>query len=151
LIHFPPDIISPRASSHLGHHLTWDLFVMARIGIVFGLLLCVLAAAGLMGSTAKFPSLIFPMMLGIPILFCGVIGLNPHRRKLAMFSAAVIGTCGLVAGGSRAIYTAIQLSQGETVNLYAFRMILAMAVLCLLFVIAYGVFITQFRAGKTAK
>ncbi len=122
---------------------------MARIGIVFGLLLCVLAGAGLIGSATKVPSLVFPMMLGIPILFCGVVSLNPHRRKLAMFSAAIIGGFGFVVGGTRAIYTAVMWSRGEHINVFAFKMIVLMVALCLLFVIAYIGFLLRIRSRNT--
>ena len=121
---------------------------MARIGIVFGLLLCLLAGVGLTGSTIKLPSLVFPMMLGIPILVCGVVSLNPHRRKLGMFSAAIIGVFGLVSGGGEAIYTALRRSRGDAINSFALEMMAATAFLCLLFVIAYVVYLWRGRAQK---
>jgi hypothetical protein len=123
---------------------------MARIGIIFGLLLCALAGAGLTGSSVRVPSLVFPMMLGIPILFCGVVSLNPHRRKLAMFSAAIIGTFGLITGGTRAVYMALVWSRGERVNLFVFQVIALMAVLCLFFVVAYLVAVRRGAAGTSA-
>ena len=66
---------------------------MARVGIIFGLLLCGLTIAGLVGTTVKSTILFIPMMIGIPTLFCGVVALNPHRRKHAMRVSATIASC----------------------------------------------------------
>lgn len=121
---------------------------MARVGIVFGLLLCTLAFVGLCGSPYRLPTQFAPMIFGIPIFFCGVIGLNPHRRRLSMNSAFVIGLTGLLGSGGRAIYSWMMISRGETINQYAFRLLIAMAVLCLSFLIAWGISYTVIRRRK---
>ena len=72
---------------------------MARIGIIFGLALCGLTVACLVQSTTKSPYQFIPMILGIPMLFLGVVALNPHRRRQAMNVAASVSTMGLVVGG----------------------------------------------------
>ncbi|TWT93942.1 hypothetical protein [Stieleria varia] len=71
---------------------------MARVGILFGVLLCALTAVALMTSMAKSPAQFVPMMLGIPIQFCGVVGLNPHRRRSAVSVAAGIAVLGVLLG-----------------------------------------------------
>ncbi len=123
---------------------------MARIGIVFGLLLCVLAGSALVGSPVKIPILVFPMMVGIPILFCGVVGLNPHRRKLAMFSAASIAAFGLLSGGGRAIFMLTLWSRGQHVNLFALRLVIIMAMICFIFLVVYGLFLWRGRLSNAA-
>ncbi len=107
---------------------------MARIGIIFGLLLCGLTVVGLVEWTAKSPIQFLPMMLGIPILFCGVVALNPHRRKQAMQVAVTIATLGVVIAGCRALYTTIRWASGDPINRFAFKMVLATGVVCVVFV-----------------
>ncbi|TWU32888.1 hypothetical protein [Novipirellula artificiosorum] len=107
---------------------------MSRIAIVFGLLLCALTTAGMMVSQ-KMPSLFFPMMLGIPILFCGVVGLNPHRRRHAMQAAALIALVGMLAGGSHAALGALRTMNGAAVNPTALRMVAGAGFLCLAFLL----------------
>ena len=46
---------------------------MARTGIIFGLILCGITFAGLVGIPVKTPTQFYAMMLGIPILICGVV------------------------------------------------------------------------------
>ncbi|QDT06087.1 hypothetical protein K227x_44940 [Rubripirellula lacrimiformis] len=76
---------------------------MARVGIVFGLLLCGLSALGMCATVNKNPIQFVPLMLGIPILFCGVVGLNPHRRRIAMNTACVVALLGMITGIANAI------------------------------------------------
>ena len=61
---------------------------MARLGILAGVLLCVGTAMARMGSYEKAVWLFLPMMIGIPIMFLGVVGLNPHRRRVALTAMA---------------------------------------------------------------
>ena len=122
---------------------------MARVGIVFGVLLCVLAGAGLIGSDTKIPSLVFPMMLGIPILFCGVVSLNPHRRRITMCCAAILAAFGVLAAGGKAVLMAVRISRGVPVNVVAFKLIVIMAVGCTLFVAIYLVWLLRDRAKGT--
>ena len=89
---------------------------MARVGIVFGLLLCGITFGGLVTTTDKNPTQFFPMMLGIPVLFCGVVALNPHRRKHAMQVAATVTAIGALLGLIRAAFVLVQMVRGIEVN-----------------------------------
>ena len=71
---------------------------MARVGIIFGLLLCGLTYAALVATNIKSPIQFVPMMIGIPTLFCGVVALNPHRRKQSMQASACLALVGTVFG-----------------------------------------------------
>lgn len=108
---------------------------MARVGIIFGLLLCGLTVVGLVSSLSKIPVQFIPMMLGIPILFCGVVALNPHRRKYAMRVSVILAALGTVAGGGRASYAAFRWFSGESINVFALKMVLAMSAVCIAFII----------------
>lgn len=104
---------------------------MARLGIVFGLLLCGLTVVALLGMTSKAPSQFIPMMVGIPILFCGVVGLNPHRRKHSMHGAASVAVLGLLVGSGLSIYCGANLPGERDI----FRVATVLAALCLIFVV----------------
>jgi hypothetical protein len=109
---------------------------MARTGIVFGLILCGITFAGLVGTPAKTPTQFYPMMLGIPILFCGVVALNPHRRRLSMLVALTIAVAGGVIGAFWSGYQLVALSDGGTeIDRYSLRLIAVMSLVCGLFAV----------------
>ena len=122
---------------------------MARVGIIFGLLLCGLTVAGLLRTPVKHPMQFIPMMLGIPVLFCGVVALNPHRRKHAMHAASAVALLGAVAGCARVAYCLIGFAGGAEVNGDAFKLAIAMSVICAVFVAICVVSFAQTRKRKT--
>ena len=93
--------------------------IMARVGIIFGLLLCGLTIAGMVATTVKSPILFIPMMIGIPTLFCGVVALNPHRRKQAMRTAATLALIGSCVGLVRTVVWASRWMREGQVLRYA--------------------------------
>ncbi len=103
---------------------------MARVGIVFGLLLCALSAIGMSATVVKDPAQFIPMMLGIPILFAGVVSLNPHRRRIAMNSSLVIAIFGTLVGAAHAASWGVDWSDGEIASKFDWRLIAAMTWLC---------------------
>ncbi len=109
---------------------------MARVGIVFGLVLCGITFAGLVVIATKTPTQFYPMMLGIPILFLGVVALNPHRRRFAILISSAIAAVGAMLG---TMWSAVQmLSLGpDSTDLQrdALRLIGAMVVVCVIFVV----------------
>ena len=108
---------------------------MARTGIVFGLILCGITIAGLVVMPAKTPTQFYGMMLGIPILFCGVVALNPHRRRLAMSFAAAIALIGAVVGGLWSVVQLLAFSNTfSEIDRYSLRLVAIMTVVCMLFV-----------------
>ena len=106
---------------------------MSRIAIVTGLLLCGLTLAGLIWSMQKMPVQFYPMMLGIPILFCGVVGLNPHRRRYSMYVAGVLALIGTLGGGSSTAMAALRMVRGIEVNRIALEIVVMMTSVCLVF------------------
>ncbi|MFK8111742.1 MAG: hypothetical protein AB8B91_06055 [Rubripirellula sp.] len=121
---------------------------MARVGIIFGLLLCGLTAAAMIGSPQKMPVQFIPMMLGIPLLFCGVVSLNPHRRKHAMHAAAAVAMLGALAGSIRVLVCLSAMLQGAPVNRFGFRVIAVMSALCIIFVTICVVSFVQTRRAE---
>ena len=49
-------------------------------------------------DTAKAPSQFYSMMFGIPTFFCGIVALNPHRRKQAMTVATLLCLAAILSG-----------------------------------------------------
>ncbi len=107
---------------------------MARVGIISGILLCAATVVGLVCSLSKVPAQFAPMMLGIPLLFLGVVALNPHRRKRSMQVSLAIASLGVIAGGSHCLFTAIRWAGNHEIDSFAFNMVLALTGICLLFV-----------------
>ena len=137
---------------------------MARASIIFGLLLCGLSAVAMVGAPLKMPALFIPMMFGIPVLFCGVVGLNPHRRRNSVAIAAAIMLFCVVAALGRCGY-GIALAEhlvdppvgdlvvpdlsGETVDAYAASLAVATLVLSASFTVIYV--ISLFTARRQSR
>lgn len=103
---------------------------MARITIVFGVLLIGLGLYGYFPDQESVTALI-PSFVGGVLVICGVIALQDSARKHAMHAAVGVGLLGFLAAAGRAIPVALS---GEIKNPKAFGVITAMAVLCGIFV-----------------
>lgn len=57
--------------------------------------------AAMIFAPGKSPTQFIPMMAGIPILFMGVVGLNPHRRIAATFVAIVVASLAVIYAVAR--------------------------------------------------
>lgn len=121
---------------------------MDRFAIVLGLLLCGLTIAGLFASPVKAPLQFIPMMFGIPTLFCGVVSLNPHRRRYAMFQAALLVGFGAIIAMINIAALTVRLVSGGPVNRITFSVVVAMAALCIVFVLT-SLFL--FQRGRSRK
>lgn len=106
---------------------------MARIGIIFGLLLCGLTLAGMSATTQKSYTQFVPMMFGIPMLFLGVVSLNPHRRAGSILVAFVLSVVAMTLGGGRLLVLAMDRARGQYVNPISHRLVILMTVLSLVF------------------
>lgn len=124
---------------------------MARIGIFFGLVLCGLTVAALSVTTEKSYTQFVPMMFGIPLLFLGVVGLNPHRRMNATFVAMTLGLLGTVLGGIRLVILLFDRAAGEFVNPISLRLVTAMTFTCLSFALVALVWVRKRAERRRAK
>jgi len=111
--------------------------MMAKPAIVIALLLIGLGLFGYSQATEKedtgkksMTSMI-PAFFGAPILVCGVLALDPKKRKHAMHGAATVGLLGFLGAASMApkAYSAGGFSSLK------FQVQGGMAVLCLIFVV----------------
>ncbi len=123
---------------------------MARVGIVFGLLLCGLTYAAMVWDSEKIPAQFIPMMFGIPLLFCGVVALNPHRRKISMQVAASVAGLGGVFGSIWCVTRCLRLATGKPVNMHGLTVIAVMSLLCLVFVVVWARLFFQMRRRQAA-
>jgi hypothetical protein len=71
---------------------------VARISIVFGLLLIALGVGGFFGTGSAHPTALIPAGFGAALAALGLLALKEARRKHAMHAAAVVGVIG--AGGA---------------------------------------------------
>jgi hypothetical protein len=72
---------------------------MARATIAFGLGLCIATVAILLGlQQQRLSEAFIPMIFGIPIFICGVISLNPHRRRTWLRFASALAWLGSLGG-----------------------------------------------------
>jgi HAMP domain-containing protein len=118
---------------------------MARIGIFFGLVLCGLTVAALSVTTEKSYTQFVPMMFGIPLLFLGVVGLNPHRRLGATVVALALGMIGFGCGAIRFVVLMVERAAGEVINPLSFRLVVAMTVVCLVFALMAMIWVRKRR------
>ncbi|PHQ36362.1 hypothetical protein [Rhodopirellula bahusiensis] len=118
---------------------------MARIGIFFGLVLCGLTVMALSVTTEKSFTQFVPMMFGIPLLFLGVVGLNPHRRMSATVVALTLGLLGFVCGAVRFIVLMVDRAAGGVINPLSFRLVVAMTIVCLIFALTAMVWVRKRR------
>jgi uncharacterized membrane protein len=124
---------------------------MARVGIVFGLLLCGLTYAALVLTNNKLPIQFIPMMIGIPTLFCGVVALNPHRRKQAMQSVAALALLGTLVGGIRSCMWLARWGSDKEFNSYAFGLSLALFAISATLLTIWGVAFVMERRRRHAQ
>ena len=106
---------------------------MAVQSLVFGLLLTGLAAFGYLGAAEESPSrtALIPLAVGLPLLLCGLVGMNERYRKHAMHLAAGFAAVGTLASGGRGIQSLLKLlSGGSEVNSRAVTLVLIMFLLC---------------------
>ena len=112
---------------------------MARLGIIFGLLLIGISMAAMLQTPQKAPSQFYSMMFGIPTFFCGIVALNPHRRRNAMLIAGLIAAVGCTAGAAWIFLNLSKSQLTKTANLDPSLLpIIGMTVVCGLFLCCCG-------------
>lgn len=129
---------------------------MYKWAIVFGIVLVALGLIGYFGGPdsattpaagevaapateeapkkkASFTALI-PSAFGAMLLICGLLGANPHNRKFAMHSAAVIAGLGVLLGGGRFLMTLPTLFD-ESANRRAPIFVGLLGLICLIYLV----------------
>ena len=121
---------------------------MPHIAIFFGVSLCGLTVVGMISSVEKLAALCVPMLLGLPILFAGVVALNPHRRMAWMRFAAVLALLGVLSlAGSLSERLTAYLNE-QPINLISVWLLAATFGLMLLFLFFWATNRWWFRPGS---
>lgn len=110
---------------------------MPKITIGFGVVLCAIGLFGYFRATTENPSLtaLIPFFVGDVLILCGVLGLIPNLRKPAMHAAAAVGLLGFIAAAGRG-FTKLGAAASDDPTIHrAPRLVLLMALVCLVFVI----------------
>jgi hypothetical protein len=87
---------------------------MAKITVLFGVLLIILGAASYILTGHKFPTSLIPVAFGILLVIFGSMAETPvsRRRMLFMHIAVTVGLLGFLATAP-ALFSAFQLFKGK--------------------------------------
>ncbi len=111
---------------------------MARLTILFGIILILLGGLTYAQTGSKFPTSLIPAVFGLILMICGVIARTTDlkRRALAMHIAVTVGLLGFLAT-AKSIVDYVRMKEGMQVKYpIAVEEKAAMALLLLVFVIA---------------
>jgi len=122
---------------------------MAKISIVFGLILIILGLVSYFGISSESITALIPAFLGVPILILGFLSLNEKYLKHSMHAAAVLMLLGF-GGTVSGLIKFFRMLGGEIFERPSAITIQAiMAVICLIFlVLAIKSFIDARRGKK---
>jgi hypothetical protein len=113
---------------------------MAKMTIVFGVMLGILGGGYFVATGSVHPTALIPLWFGIALIVCGVLAMTEDvkRRMIVMHIAVTIGLLGFLFPGIRAVMALVRAHSEDVAVMHpdAIHEELAMAVLCLLFVLA---------------
>jgi len=124
---------------------------MAKISIVFAVLLIALGLAGYLGTGSIHPTALIPAWFGLALGVFGFLAISPSesRRKLFMHINVTIGLLGFLGGASEAIRGYLKAaSQGIEPDRIALASKLTMTGLLLIYVILC---VRSFIAARRAR
>jgi hypothetical protein len=78
---------------------------MAKVTLIFALLLVLLGLAGFLGTGSQHPTALIPTWFGLALGIFGLLAISPSeaRRKLFMHISVTIGLLGFLGGAVEAI------------------------------------------------
>lgn len=120
---------------------------MAKVTLVFAVLLIVLGLGFYLGTGSQHPTALIPTWFGVALGVFGVLAISPSetRRKVFMHVNVTIGLLGFLGAAGRAIYA---LSSGHPADRTAVTAQLLMAGLLLIYVILC---VRSFIAARRAR
>jgi len=108
---------------------------MAKISIIFGLILIILGLISYLGISSESITALIPTFLGIPVLILGFLALNEKYLKHAMHGTAVLMLLGF-AGTVGGLIKFFRMLGGEVFERSSAITIQAiMAMICMIFLI----------------
>jgi hypothetical protein len=124
---------------------------MAKVTLVFALLLVLLGLAGYLGTGSLHPTALIPTWFGLALGIFGFLAINPNpgRRKLFMHINVTIGLIGFLGAGIRALQSyGHARSEGIAPDTIAIGAQVTMAALLLIYVaLCVKSFIDARRSG----
>lgn len=125
---------------------------MAKVTLVFAVLLMALGLAGYLGTGSLHPTALIPTWFGLALLSFGLLAMSPNesRRKLFMHINVTIGLLGFIGGAVEAVRGYVHAeAAGVEANPVALASKVTMAGLLLIYVIlCVRSFIAARRSGK---
>ena len=125
---------------------------MAKVTLIFALLLVALGLAGYLGTGSMHPTALIPTWIGLALGIFGFLAISPNesRRKLFMHVNVTIGLLGFLGGAIEAVRGYVHApAAGMAPDLIALASKLTMAGLMLIYVIlCVRSFIAARRSGK---
>ena len=125
---------------------------MAKVTLIFTVLLCTLGVVGFYGTGAIHKTALIPSYFGLALGVFALLANSPNegRRKLFIHINVTIALIGFLGAAGRAIYGFVHAnSQGTAPDMIALGSQLAMAVLLLIYVLlCVRSFIAARRSGK---
>jgi|SRR5579862_2511384 len=120
---------------------------MAKVTLVFAVLLMVLGIGFYLGTGSKAPTALIPTWFGLALGIFGVLAISPSegRRKLFMHINVTIGLVGFLGAAGRALYA---ITSGRTPDQIALTAQLLMAGLLLIYIILC---VRSFVAARRAR
>ncbi|HWE85539.1 MAG TPA: hypothetical protein VG267_11385 [Terracidiphilus sp.] len=111
---------------------------MAKVSLVFAVLLAILGLGFYIGTGSQHPTALIPLWFGLALGIFGFLAISPNegRRKLFMHINVTIGLLGFLGAAIQAIREfGNARSLGETPNYVAIEAQAAMALLMLIYVL----------------
>jgi len=124
---------------------------MAKLTIVFGILLIVVGAWGFIGTGSEHSTALIPAYFGLALLISGALASSndPKRRMLWMHVAVTVGLLGFIGAAVQAIREYVAAHGAPLAHPLAVEAQTAMAGICLVFVLlCVRSFIAARRGGK---
>jgi len=125
---------------------------MAKVTLIFAILLVALGLISYLGTGSAHPTALIPTWWGLALGICGFLAISPseRRRKIFMHINVTIGALGFIGAAAVAIqgYASAR-SHGMEPDMIALAAKLTMAALLLIYVIlCVRSFIEARRSGK---
>ena len=123
---------------------------MAKVSIIFGVLLILLGAWGFITTGAQHPTALIPTYFGLALAWCGYLAMRNggSQRALWMHVAVTLGLLGFLGAGVMAIKETVAAHGGPLAHPAAVESQTAMAVICLIFVVLC---VRSFIAARRAR
>ncbi|MGA2277435.1 MAG: hypothetical protein ABSG00_07515 [Terracidiphilus sp.] len=125
---------------------------MAKVTLLFAVLLIALGLAGFLGTGSAYPTALIPAWIGLALGLFGWLAISPdeRRRKLFMHINVTIGLLGFLGGGIKAFTGYLHArSAGLPLDQIAIGAQLTLAGLMLIYVLlCVRSFIAARRTGK---